>query len=380
MSLAEFIHHQRDQIHSDWELHAYEVLIDGAEGELVLQPHMSALLEAIREDLVAHDPQAGVFAHHVMLLLGGVLRELAGSSLRQVGEEIRMLRATISDAWCHSAEATAPSALQDLNALHAILDEMLCHFVSHYSNELARARDGFLSVLGHDLRSPLSAITIAGDYLTMPGMLDGKPLQAALGIKNGAASMSAMIRNLMAYAKLRLGKKIDLLPERSDIGNICEATVMKARSAFPDYVFQTRIKASIYAEVDPRRLQQVLDNLIEGAVQQGANGQPITLTAYEDARAIVIEVETAGAATELDALQLIVDSAVQIPFDVAEPDEKLIGIVGLGLFAAREIVLAHGGGIAVEGAEEGGTLFRISLPLQAAKSGKGLTERRWRFA
>src|SRR5690606_27950999 len=161
---------------------------------------MSALLEAIREDLVAHDPQAGVFAHHVMLLLGGVLRELAGSSLRQVGEEIRMLRATISDAWCHSAEATAPSALQDLNALHAILDEMLCHFVSHYSNELARARDGFLSVLGHDLRSPLSAITIAGDYLTMPGMLDGKPLQAALGIKNGAASMSAMIRNLMAYA------------------------------------------------------------------------------------------------------------------------------------------------------------------------------------
>lgn len=380
MSLAEFIHHHRKQIQSDWEVRAFGMRAEEAGDSLVLQPHMEALLDAIAKDLFELRSQANPSAPHAMAVITAAMRDLAGSSLRLVGEETRMLRTTIGDMWRNAAESHSPHMLQDINDFHAVMDAILCSYIAHYSGELARARDGFLSILGHDLRSPLSAITIAGDYLSMPGMLEGTPLQAALGIKNSAASMSAMIRNLMAYAKLRLGKKIEVLPERSDIGNICEAAVMKAQLTFPDYAFQAQVKAKVCGEVDPLRLQQVLDNLIEGAVQQGANGQPITLAAYENGRGIFIEVETAGAAAALDALQLIVDPAVQIPFDAAEPDEKLIGIVGLGLFAAREIVLAHGGTIAVEIAEHGGTLFRVRLPLQPTKIGKDVSERRWRFA
>ncbi len=382
MTLAEFIHHHRSQIQSSWEAGAVDELTGEADGSLVLQSHMQALLEALRKDMSEAGSGPRPCASYSSALVNAALRDLAGNGLRQLGEEIRLLRTTISSMWCASEESASSQGLQDLNAFHVVMDKILCEFIHHYSNELARARDGFLSILGHDLRSPLSAITIASDYLTMPGMLDGKPLQAALGIKNSAASMSVMIRNLMAYAKLRLGKRIEVLRERSDISNICEAAVMKARVAFPDYAFDARVRSKVYGDVDPGCLQQVLDNLIEGAVQQGANGQAITLTAYDDGCSIVMEVETAGAAAELDALQLIVDPAIQIPFDAAESDEKLIGIVGLGLFAAREIVLAHGGAIAVESAEHGGTVFRVRLPLPSAAASKNVSEseKRWRFA
>lgn len=380
MRLAEFIHRNRDRIQDAWEARAFDLPAEKQGSALLFQVHLNELLDAIAKDVAKGSSHTSGSESHTAELARAVLRDLAGGSLRQVGEELRILRTIVSELWCQAETHPSAFSLQDLSAFHNVIDQAMGEYIAHYSDELARARDGFLSILGHDLRSPLSAITIAGDYLAMPGMLEGKPLQAAIGIKNSAASMSAMIRNLMAYAKARLGKKTDLMPERSDIGNICEAVVMKARTGFPDYTFLAQIKSKIYGEVDPLRLQQMLDNLVEGAVQQGANGKPITLTAFEDAQAITVQVETAGEGSALDALQLIVDPAVQIPFDAAEPDGKLAGIVGLGLFTAREIVLAHGGAITIERAEQGGTLFTVRLPHPRAKLEKDASERRWRFA
>jgi signal transduction histidine kinase len=382
MKLPDFIHHNRTRIQAGWQARAFDLLVQEGSGSLVLQAHMAALLEAIAEDLHESDKNQSFPGEQVASLVRAALRDLAGGGLRQIGQELRVLRGTISDLWCDSSESASASAsaLQELTRFHSVIDGALCEYLAHYSDEVTRARDGFLSILGHDLRGPLSAITIAGDYLAMPGMLEGKPLQAVLGIKHSASSMSAMIRNLIAYAKARLGKRMNLTPERSDISNICEAAVMRARTLYPDYRFQVQAPTKIYGEVDPVRLQQVLDNLVEGAVQQGANGRPITLAAYEDTDGIMLEVETCGEPMALDALQLIVDPAVQIPFDAAEPDGKLAGVVGLGLFAAREIVLAHGGSITVERAGHGGTLFAVHLPHPSGQVEKNESERRWRFA
>lgn len=380
MKLPDFIHHNRTRIQADWQARSFDLLIQEGSGFLVLQAHMAGLLDAIAEDLHESDKNQCSPGERVASLVRAALRDLAGGGLRQIGQELRVLRGTISDLWCDSSESASASALQELSRFHSVIDGALCEYVAHYSDEVTRARDGFLSILGHDLRGPLSAITIAGDYLAMPGMLEGKPLQAVLGIKHSASSMSAMIRNLIAYAKARLGKRMSLTPERSDIGNICEAAVMRARTLYPDYKFEVQAPTKIYGEVDPVRLQQVLDNLVEGAVQQGANGRPITLAAYEDADGIMLEVETCGEPMALDALQLIVDPAVQIPFDAAEPDGKLAGVVGLGLFAAREIVLAHGGIITIERAEHGGTVFVVRLPHPSGQLEESVSEKRWRFA
>lgn len=380
MRLADFIYKNQIPIQDAWEARAFDLLAEKSSGTLLLQSHLKDLLGAISKDMTKAGIHPEDSTSYTSEFAKAVLRDLAGGSLRQVGEELRMLRSIVSELWCRADTHPSAVSLQDLSLFHDVIDQAMCEYIAHYSDELARARDGFLSILGHDLRSPLSAITIAGDYLAMPGMLDGKPLQAAVGIKNSAASMSAMIRNLMAYAKARLGKRTDLMPERSDIGNICEAAIMRARTSFPDYTFVTHVRNKIYGEVDPLRLQQMLDNLVEGAVQQGANGKPIMLTAYEDTTSITVEVETAGESAALDALQLIVDPAVQIPFDAAEPDAKLAGIVGLGLFTAREIVLAHGGVITIERAELGGTVFTVRLPHPRAKLETDAAERRWRFA
>lgn len=380
MRLAEFIYQNKNRIQADWEARAFDLLAEEQSCSLLLQTHIDKMLDAIVLDMNEAGQHVDIIAEHTSALIYGILRDLAGGSLRQLGEELRVLRSSISDMWCSSVQSISVEAMREICTFHGVLDQAFSEYIAHYSEELARARDGFLSILGHDLRSPLSAITIAGDYLAMPGMLDGKPLQAAIGIKNSAASMSAMIRNLMSYAKARLGRKIEMTPERSDIGNICEAAVIKARTLYPDYAFEAQIKTKIYGDVDPQHLQQMLDNLVEGAIQQGADGKPILLKAFEEDDAIIVQVETAGEAAALDNLQLIVDPSVQIPFDAAEPDGKLSGIVGLGLFAAREIVLAHGGAITIERADHGGTLFTVRLPQVRERLERDASERRWRFA
>src|SRR3954464_10077912 len=191
----------------------------------------------------------------------GALRHLAGFDLRQLAAEFRALRASVLRLWLKRGVEDA-TAFYQMTRFNQASDQALAESISNYSDEVARSRDTFLAILGHDLRSPLSAIANSGLYLSAPGLLPtGAPLEAAQRVTKSAARMSAMIRDLLEYTRTRLGRVIPIQREAGSMGQICRTAYDEIRAVHPERTFRLEISGNLEGRFDAERFHQVLSNL-----------------------------------------------------------------------------------------------------------------------
>jgi signal transduction histidine kinase len=247
------------------------------------------------------------------------------------------------------------------------IDQALAESIANYSDEVARSRDTFLAILGHDLRSPLSAIANSGLYLAAPGLLPaGAPLEAAKRVNRGAARMSSMIKDLLEYTRTRLGRAIPISPEAGSMEHICRIAYDEIRAAHPERIFRLETSGDLEGRFDGERFQQVLSNLLGNAVRHGERSQPITLSARGDPEKVTVQVRNHGRPIPPDQLQVIFNPLVQIPSALVDEDSEPAASLGLGLYIAREIVTMHGGTMVAESSEGNGTVFSARLPRRPA--------------
>jgi len=252
--------------------------------------------------------------------------------------------------------------LTEITRFNEAVDQALAESIASYSDEVVRSRDTFLAILGHDLRSPLSAVTMSAAYLAVPGRVSPEARTPLMLIKQSALTMSLMIRDLLEYTRTRLGKRIPVMPFAYDVGLVCEAAHDEVQAAHPDCVFDLEMAGDLRAEVDPARLGQVLSNLLNNAIQYGTSGSPISLLARGETNAVVIEVTNQGAPIPSNALQVIFNPLVQLRTEHGGSPDPLSTSLGLGLCIAKEIVAGHGGTLRVESSGAEGTVFTITLP------------------
>jgi len=353
-----------DEIVAEWEAFAHTLLPAAATmTSLALRDHARPILQAIAKEIQSdkvQDKSTGGTA----ATTHGALRHLSGFNLLQLGSEYRALRASVIKLWRSHLAKEHHGALDDLARFNESVDQALAESIASYADELARSRDTFLAILGHDLRSPLAAVSMSGHYLSNAGLLGGKQeLQAVARIQRGAAKMDAMIRDLLEYTKTRLGRGIPVVRAACNIGRICEGVVEEMRSGHPGRVFRLGISGELDGLFDSARLEQVFGNLLNNAVQHGAEDSPVILEAHGAPDAISVQVTNYGPAIPADALQVIFNPLVQVP---TTGDERNSGSLGLGLFIARNIVQGHGGTLEVESSDAGGTVFTARLPRRGA--------------
>ncbi len=150
-----------------------------------------------------------------------------------------------------------------------------------------------------------------------------------------------------------------------DLGPVCEASLEDIRAGNPEQQFVQQMSGDLTVPADAVRMRQALANLHSNAVQHGNRHSPVTLTADGEADAVVLRVSNSGDPIPADALQTIFEPLVQAPNASSEAHERSKTSLGLGLFIVWEIVLAHGGIIAVESSAAAGTVFTIRLPRPA---------------
>jgi signal transduction histidine kinase len=288
----------------------------------------------------------------------GALRQLAGFDLRKLAAEFRALRASVLRLWLRRS-GDGDSAFYEMTRFNESIDQALSESIANYSDEVSRSRDTFLAILGHDLRSPLTAISNSGLYLSSPGLLPpGKPLEAAGRINRCVARMNIMINDLLEYTRTRLGRAIPIAPEPSSVEEICTVAFDDIRAAYPERVFRLETSGELNGMFDGARLYQVFTNLLSNAAEHGAKREPITLSAHGEPDRITVQVRNRGRAIPADQLQVIFNPLVQIePQEGETPSSNL----GLGLYIAREIVQMHGGTIGAE-SDAGDTVFSARLP------------------
>jgi len=189
MRLAQFITENIEDILVEWEAFAASLLPAGQTmTRLALRDHATQILLAVAADIEtnqtdleqAYKSQGFVTiaeATRTAAMTHGALRHLAGFDLRQLAAEFRALRASVLRLWLKRG-VQDDSAVYQMTRFNESIDQALAESISNYSDEVARSRDTFLAILGHDLRSPLSAIANSSLYLGSPGLLPaGAPLE-----------------------------------------------------------------------------------------------------------------------------------------------------------------------------------------------------------
>jgi signal transduction histidine kinase len=373
MRLAQFITGNLEQILVEWEAFAASLFAPGqVMPSLALRDHATQILLAIAEDIESNQTEleqaykskgfaAIAEAPVTAAMTHGALRYLSGFDLTQLAAEFRALRASVLRLWLRQG-IDGEGALYQVTRFNESMDQALAESIANYSNEVARSRDTFLAILGHDLRSPLSSIANSSHYLSTPGLLPGgAPLEAAMRINRSAARMSSMIKDLLEYTRMRLGRAIPISPRPINMEQICRIAFDEIRAAHPERTFRLQTSGELEGRFDGERLQQVLSNLLSNAVQHGAGSQPITLSAHGESDRITVKVKNYGRRIPPDQLQVIFNPLVQIPAPADENSSPSTSL-GLGLYIAREIVTMHGGTIVAESSEKDGTVFSARLP------------------
>ncbi len=223
--------------------------------------------------------------------------------------------------------------------------------------------DLFVSILGHDLRTPLGAIKLSAE--TIVRIPDSRAARPAGRILSSADRMTRMIEQLLDLARVRQGQGVRLKPRAANLGEICRAVVEEIEDAHPEAHILFKEAGSLAGEWDADRVGQIVSNLVTNAVQHGSSGTPVEVevdgSAPDSVRARVFNQGSVSAAV----LPTLFDAFKGTQGILPESKAARTGL-GLGLFIAREIARAHGGDITVRSSQAEGTTFELSLPRRTA--------------
>lgn len=217
------------------------------------------------------------------------------------------------------------------------------------------ARERFIAILGHDLRSPVGAILMSVEVL-LGDDLPERSTKTVAGIRERARGMEAVIRDVLDFARGRLGGGIPVKRTWCDLGRICDEEVDEMTQAHPGRAIHWGGSGNLIGEWDADRVAQVLSNLIGNAVQHGTD--PIRIAAEDEGDEVVLSVRNGGAAIPASMIPQLFEPFRASGKDAAEG-------LGLGLYIVSEIVRAHGGNLSARSAEGEGTTFTIRWPRHA---------------
>lgn len=241
-------------------------------------------------------------------------------------------------------------------------------------NKMDRMKDEFVSTVSHELRTPVTSITGAlGLILGGQSGEINQQTQKLLKIANqNSQRLLELINDLLDVNRLISGAMsfnylvLDLPPEMS---RALEAHRTYAQQRAVTLLLDEIPNARVL--VDPRRLQQVLTNLISNAVKFSGAGENVTLRAVIDAdgRWVRVEVRDHGPGIPENKQHLLFKRFSQI--DSSSSREQ--GGTGLGLAICREIITAMGGEIGVDSQPGQGSCFWFRLKL-ASETERGISD------
>ncbi len=229
--------------------------------------------------------------------------------------------------------------------------------------ELDRMKDEFVSSVSHELRTPLTSIS---GYVELLAEDEQDPERRGyLGIVGrNAQRVLALVSDLLFAARLQ-GGRLELRREAVDLNVLAAQAVESARPRADAAPVRLTLDAAPVRPVlaEAPRISQVFDNLISNAIKFTPAGGSVVVRLAERNGTIVFEVSDTGIGIPPAERERLFERF----FRSQTALERQIQGTGLGLYISKAIVDAHGGRIAVSGAEGEGTTFIVELPLDATR-------------
>jgi signal transduction histidine kinase len=222
-------------------------------------------------------------------------------------------------------------------------------------------RADFVSLVSHELRSPMAAVigaarTLQGRWRELTGEQRGAFLAL---IADETDRLATLIGDVLDTSRIEAGT-FSYAFRDVDLGELVHETVSAAALGREDVTVAADAGMLPSVRADRERLRQVLDNLIDNAIKYSPTGEEIQVSAWADDGQVRIAVRDHGPGIPLDQQRLIFEKFGRANVGgVGKPG------TGLGLFIARSIAEAHGGSLEVESAPGHGATFTLALPLES---------------
>jgi signal transduction histidine kinase len=218
----------------------------------------------------------------------------------------------------------------------------------------------YIAVLGHDLRTPLSAIAMSAQFMIDAGELKEPNLELATTIARSSRRMNHMVTDLLDFTRSRLGTGIPIVRRPMDLAVVAAHAVKEMAAAEPQSVFEFEASGDVSGVWDGARVSQVVANLVGNAVQHGAVNSPIRVSARGEAADVVLRVHNGGPAISATDMHGLFSPFKQARHGAVPTHDSTN--LGLGLYIAERIVTAHGGTIVADSSEDAGTTLTVRLP------------------
>jgi len=290
-------------------------------------------------------------------LLGLIRRALKGEERLQIDIAMGIVQQRTFAATAAPVKAMEPGAPAESPAGAVVV----LHEVTEL-RRLERVRQDFVANVSHEFKTPLTAIQGFAETLLGGGLEDPKNNRRFLEIiRDHAARLAQLTDDLLKLARIEAGKlevEFSSVSLMELIERCAETSLLKA----------TRKQIAIEVNVPPGLpsvlgdavlLREVLQSLIDNAIQYTPAGGQIRVSASAGARQAVVTVSDTGIGIPLADQERIFERFYRV--DAARSREA--GGTGLGLSIARHIVESHGGRIWVESAVGAGSKFSFSVPL-----------------
>jgi PAS domain S-box-containing protein len=216
-------------------------------------------------------------------------------------------------------------------------------------------RERFIGILGHDLRSPLTAVVASAGLIQRQRDASAVVKASAARISSSADRMVRMISDLLDFTQARLGGGLAVQRRSCDLFELARAAVDEILVANPDRQIRLVQDGDTRGLFDGDRAAQLLSNLLQNAVAYAPPGEPIDVEVRGIPERVEIAVSNGGPPIPAESRASLFD-----PFRRGAAAKNTGKGLGLGLFIVQQIARAHGGDAQVDSGPRR-TTFRASF-------------------
>jgi len=232
----------------------------------------------------------------------------------------------------------------------------------------AELKTALLASLGHDLKTPLTAIAVAAGNLRSADASDALRRDQIGVIEVEVTRLSRLFQNIVDMARIETGA-IDAEREWVHPADIVDAAVRQVQHTLRDHPLELDVDTPGSAQVDPRLTSTALAHLLENAGQYAPEGSPITVTAKVDKAGLSLSVRDRGPGIAPQDVEHLFEQF----FRGAGAQHRSFG-TGMGLAITRGLLAAEGGRVWAENHPDGGACFTLQIPAtarQGSPTGEG---------
>lgn len=220
-----------------------------------------------------------------------------------------------------------------------------------------------IGIVSHDLRTPVSAISLGAGLLATDPSLTERQAQIAGRVVSSASRASRMIRDLLDFTAVRIGQGLPIKRVPVELHQLVRTVVADVQLVHPRRSIVLRQTGDAQGSWDPDRIGQVIMNLSTNAIDYSPAGSVVLIETSSHGQWVSLSVQNQGRPIPQNLIPALFSPMHRGPHE-GEPNRRS---VELGLFIVQGIVQSHHGIIEVTSTLEEGTRFTIRLP----RSGPG---------